>query len=68
MADCEKLPQCGFYHKYGSSRDILCKGFLAMYCRGPKMDDCARKKHFVEHGHPPIDEMAPNGHILTFFC
>jgi hypothetical protein len=67
MAECEKLPQCGFYQKYRSSRDILCRGFLAMYCRGPKMDDCARKKHFAEHGIPPVDEMAPNGHILAFF-
>jgi hypothetical protein len=68
MAECKKLPECGFHLKYGSSRDIICKGFTRMYCRGPKMDDCVRMKYFAEHGEAPPDEMAPNGHILTFFA
>jgi hypothetical protein len=65
MPECDKLSTCPFYVKYAKAREIICKGYLAMYCRGPKLADCARRTYKAEHGHPPPDEMTPSGHILA---
>lgn len=64
MADCELIDQCGFFAKYRSTLSLACKGFIALYCRGPAMYDCYRKKYRIEHGGPPEDDVMPNGEIV----
>lgn len=62
--DCELLETCGFFRKYQDSLDLACRGFIKSYCKGPKMDECARKKYRQEHGGPPEDDMMPSGQMM----
>ena len=64
-AKCELLEKCGFFKKYQSTKDLACRGFLNMYCQGPKMDVCRRKEYRKEHGAPPPDDMMPNGMMIA---
>ena len=59
--DCELLGTCGFFKKYEGSLDLACRGFIKAYCKGDKMDLCARKKFRAENGKPPHDDMMPSG-------
>jgi hypothetical protein len=63
--ECQYLSTCGFFKKYQLSKDLACKGFIAMYCKGPKMNDCKRLEYRKKNGKPPIDDMMPSGHILS---
>ena len=58
---CELLDVCGFFKKYQHVKETACKGFINMYCNGPKMDECMRKKYRMEHGVAPPDDMLTNG-------
>ena len=40
---------------------MVCRGFIKSYCKGAKMDECARKKYRRENGQPPGDDMLPSG-------
>lgn len=62
--ECPYLPGCGFFRKYQSSKDMACKGFIAMYCKGAKMNECKRLEYRKEQGKPPVDDMMPSGQIL----
>ena len=42
---CDLLTTCGFFKKYHTVKTLACKGFIAQYCKGPKMDQCMRKKY-----------------------
>ncbi len=64
-AECELLNTCGFFKKYQDTKSMACKGFIQMYCKGDKMDECKRKQYRQEHGKPPIDEMMPNGWMTS---
>jgi hypothetical protein len=64
MADCELLANCGFFHKYQTSLDMACRGFIKVYCKGPKKDECQRKMCRIERGVPPADEMLPTGQMM----
>ena len=64
MPECELIEQCGFFAKYGSTLSLACKAFVALYCRGPAMDDCARKAFRLANGEPPDDDMMPNGETV----
>lgn len=64
MSSCELLDKCGFFKKYQESKGLACKGFISMYCMGPKQSACLRKKYREEHGTPPIDDMMPNGAMV----
>ena len=59
--ECELLVKCGFFKKYESTKDLVCKGFISMYCKGPKMDECKRLEYRKTHGTPPSDDMMPTG-------
>jgi hypothetical protein len=59
--ECELLETCGFFKKYNDSLDLACRGFIKSYCKGDKMDDCARKIYRNTHGEPPHDDMMPSG-------
>ena len=63
--ECELLKTCGFFKKYQSVKDLACKGFIKLYCKGPRMDECKRKQYRTEHGEPPPDDMLPSGQIIT---
>lgn len=63
--ECELLAACDFFKKYQRTKDLACKGFISQYCKGPKMDECKRKKYRVEHGQPPPDDMMPNGLMIA---
>jgi hypothetical protein len=65
MADeCELLSVCGFFKKYQNTKELACRGFIAQYCKGDKMDQCKRKAFRKEHGVPPEDDMMPTGQIV----
>lgn len=64
MAECELLDKCGFFKKYQAAKDLVCKGFIAQYCQGAKMNECERKKYRQAHGTPPSDDMMPSGHMI----
>ncbi|MBN1942714.1 MAG: hypothetical protein JW849_05400 [Phycisphaerae bacterium] len=62
--DCELLSKCGFFKKYGASKELACKGFVQQYCKGPKQNDCERKKYRLQNGKPPADDMMPSGQTM----
>lgn len=64
MKECEMLNNCGFFKKYRQTKDLACKGFMRMYCRGDKQEECKRKQYKKQHGHPPSDDMLPSGHMI----
>ena len=61
---CELLEKCGFFKKYQSTKDLACKGFIAQYCKGDKMNECKRLEYRKKNGVPPTDDMMPSGHII----
>lgn len=65
MNQCELLEKCGFFGKYKETSDVACRGFIALYCKGPKLNECKRKEHRALHGQPPADNMLPNGYITN---
>lgn len=61
---CDLLDKCGFFKKYQITKEYACKGFIQMYCRGPKMNECKRKEYRLKNGTPPSDDMLPTGQII----
>ncbi|MFT8352685.1 hypothetical protein [Clostridium saccharoperbutylacetonicum] len=45
MSDCQNLGKCGFVKKYGESKALAVKGFVAMYCMREKQEACKRKEY-----------------------
>ena len=64
MEECDMLRKCSFFKKYQETKDLACKGFMVMYCKGTKMNDCKRKLYRQENGKPPLDDMLPTGQII----
>ncbi|WP_292470745.1 hypothetical protein [Methanolobus sp.] len=64
MTECELLSKCGFFKKHQSNKESACKGFIAMYCKGTKMEACKRKIYRKENGVAPSDDMLPTGHMM----
>jgi len=58
---CERLENCGFFEKYRATKDLACRGFMRLYCMGPKQSECRRKTYWSEHGVPPSDDIMPSG-------
>ena len=59
--ECELLGKCGFFKKYEQTKAMACIGFIALYCKGEKQNECKRKEFRMKNGHPPDDNMMPNG-------
>ncbi len=59
--DCQNLEKCGFFKKYTVTHHRACEGFINMYCRGAKQNDCKRKAYKQQHNAAPPDDMMPNG-------
>ncbi len=64
MGDCANLEKCGFFQKYGDTKSLAVKGFISMYCKSPKQNECKRKEYKEKHGAPPSDDMMPNGGLM----
>lgn len=66
--ECKSLPNCGFFKKHADNKkkELACKGFVAMYCRGEKQEECRRRKYKEEKGCPPPDDMLPNGQMISY--
>lgn len=60
--ECELLKQCAFFKKYQVVKEL---GFIQLYCRGPKMKECARKKYREKYGTDPPDDLMPGGQIIV---
>lgn len=63
--ECANLSVCGFFNKYKDTNKAACLGFIKLYCRGEKRDECERKKYRKLHGAPPPDNMMPSGVLVT---
>lgn len=64
MGDCQNLEKCGFVKKYGESKGLAVKGFVSMYCKTEKQNECKRKEYKMKNGAAPSDEMLPNGGFI----
>ena len=63
--NCVLLEKCGFFKKFGNNKDYMTQGFIELYCKGPKQNECVRKKYREEHGTPPSDDMMPTGEMMS---
>lgn len=63
--ECILLEKCGFFKKYQTTKDLACKGFIELYCRGPKQSECKRMEFRKQNGVPPVDDMMPTGQIIV---
>ena len=63
VKECEHLKTCGFIQKYGATRDLACRGFIMLYCKGDKMKECKRLELKEKHGEKVNPDMMPNGQI-----
>ena len=63
--ECEMLSKCGFFKKYQGTKDLVCRGFIAMYCKGNKMNECKRMEYRKKNGVPPSDDMMPSGQFVV---
>ncbi len=69
MSECQNLENCNFFKMFENdkSKHLALKGFIYMFCKGRKQDQCVRKKisqilgssQFV----PP--NMLPNGFAMA---
>ncbi len=65
MADCEKLPKCGFFNVYYKNNPAIAQSIIKIYCNDfDKSEACERKIYSKKHGNPPEDNMSPTGKIL----
>jgi len=62
---CELLERCGFFKKYGETKDLACRGFINQFCKGDKMNQCKRKEYSKKHGESPSEDMMPNGRNIA---
>ncbi|MBN1502993.1 hypothetical protein JW930_05605 [Candidatus Woesearchaeota archaeon] len=65
MADCENLATCAFFKEYETdeAKKQALQGFVDMYCKGDKQNECVRKKVSKALGGPqnvPVN-MKPDG-------
>jgi len=58
---CTSLDNCGYFDKYQNSKETTCKGWIRIYCQGPKMDECKRREYKEKHGKAAPDDMMPSG-------
>lgn len=63
MTECEKLANCSFVSCCDAyDKSTAAKGFVSMYCRGNRMNDCIRKKLSAKYGKDLVPKnMMPNG-------
>jgi hypothetical protein len=64
MKTCIRYESCGFVRKYEHSNNIDCRGFIYSYCKGNKINECARLEYITNKGEYPSDDMLPSGKIM----
>ncbi|MBI9014848.1 MAG: hypothetical protein JEZ08_21645 [Clostridiales bacterium] len=52
-----------FKKKYESDQNIQCKGFIRIYCRGGRHNECKRRLYLRETGDWPEANYMPNGYM-----
>ena len=62
--ECDILPICGFFKKYGISNKISSQDLINRYCKGREMKVCKRLEYRKNYGIPPPDEMLPSGLMM----
>lgn len=65
MTDCVHLPGCGFCKKYMGTKNLAVQGFIKMYCKGVKQNECKRKEFAEKTGNRPPDNMMPSGQNMA---
>jgi len=65
MDECHNMSKCSFFQAYANSdgHRAAVAGFVRIYCKGERQEDCIRKKVSKEIGGPekvPAN-MLPNG-------
>lgn len=60
---CPVSDECMFKKKYESSKNIQCKGFIRIYCRGGRHSECKRRIYLRENLDWPEVDFMPNGYI-----
>ena len=69
MKLCENLENCNFFKMYQNdkSMELALKGFIFMFCKGRKQNDCIRKKISKILGGPQFvpPNMLPNGAAMA---
>ncbi len=65
VQECKLLANCGFFKKHQESQNLACRGFINLYCKGPKMNQCKRKEYNEQHGKAPSDDMMPSGQMIN---
>lgn len=65
MTECQNLNNCAFFKEYQNREDLrlALKGFIRLYCKGEKQNECIRKQIKNKFGNVPIN-MMPNGYHL----
>ena len=67
MADCKNLVNCSFMKAYENSEEhkLSLKGFVSLYCKGEKTEDCKRLQicNTIGKERVPVN-MMPNGFPL----
>lgn len=64
MAECPNLQKCGFCKKYNRSKSLAVQGFINLYCKTEKQNECKRKAFKEKNGTLPADNMMPNGAFI----
>lgn len=67
MAECKNLVNCSFIKAYEKNDEhkLSLQGFVNMYCKGDKVDDCKRLKICNALGKERVPvNMMPNGFAL----
>jgi len=66
MKDCKNLSGCSFFNcceEYSKENSV--KGFISIYCKGNKQEDCVRLKLSKTYGKSIVPKnMMPNGYPL----
>jgi hypothetical protein len=69
MADCQNMKVCSFFIAYGAKHEnkTAVAGFVRLYCRGERQDQCVRKAVSKALGGPHTvpANMLPNGLPMT---
>lgn len=59
---CPVSDECMFKKKFESDQNIQCKGFIRIYCRGGRHNECKRRQFLRKNGEWPEDNFMPNGY------
>ena len=60
MSKCEYF-KCSFLEINEDLDRILCAGIMSIYCKGPELEGCERRKYVLKYDKSPADNMRPDG-------